>query len=162
MSFLSISLVLLIYNMIGLKSLSTHTLDVANDGIKCIKISCFGLTLTIPPASFTPKRRAWGWKDGVSVWRLSAWTHGGIGCWWKAPQISRTRVCCSRCCCSRTTATGWCLVIARSWVSSPYLRRKLDDCGTWLVATSCGRWNVFMEVSQIRRVYPARRRSRCF
>lgn len=121
--------------MLGLEFLSTHTLDVANDGIKCIKISCFGLTLTIPPASFASKRRVWGWKGGVSVWCPSAWTHGGIGCWWKAPQISRSRACCSRCCCSRTTVTGWSLVIARSWVSSPYLRRKLDDRGTWLVAT---------------------------
>lgn len=54
--------------------------------------------------------------------RASRRTHAGIGCWWTARRISRSRACCCRCRCSRTTATGWGLATARSWASSLYLQ----------------------------------------
>lgn len=61
------------------------------------------------------------WSESRSDW-VSRRTHAGIGCWWTARRISRSRACCCRCRCSRTTATGWGLATARSWASSPYLQ----------------------------------------
>lgn len=63
------------------------------------------------------------WSESRSDW-VSRRTHAGIGCWWTARRISRSRACCCRCRCSRTTATGWGLATACSWASSLYLQGR--------------------------------------
>lgn len=70
------------------------------------------------------------WSESRSDW-VSRRTHAGIGCWWTARRISRSRACCCRCRCSRTTATGWGLATARSWASSLYLQGARRRVAQW-------------------------------